>query len=182
MIAERFGTFRGLVRLGLAHIQVAGGQAGIVAPDTAQVKRLVFVCHGNICRSAFADVVAAKHGLRSASFGLSTSAGQPAHAPAAEASLALGHDLSAHRTTKVEDFESAPGDYLLGMEVRHLQKLAALPALPPLPRSLLGLWAEPRFPHLHDPYQLDPRYMATCLARIEGAVAALSKAFPAAKL
>jgi protein-tyrosine phosphatase len=182
MMGARFGTFRGLVRLGLAHLQVASGQASIVNPDPETVRRLVFVCHGNICRSAFAHVVAQKHGLRTASFGLSTSAGGPAHQPAAAAALRLGHDLSAHRTTKVEDFEAQPGDLLLAMEVRHLGKLAALPALADVPRSLLGLWATPPFPHLHDPYQLDPAYMTACLRRIEDAIPALAKAFPNAKL
>lgn len=182
MINARFGTFRGLVRLGLAQLQVASGQAGIISPDPSDVKRLVFVCHGNICRSAFADVVAQERGLRTASFGLSTSAGGPAHEPAAAAALALGHDLSAHRTTKVEDFEARPGDLLLAMEVRQLHKLAALPALADSPRSLLGLWATPAFPHLHDPYQLDPAYMTACLTRIEGAIPALAKAFPYARL
>lgn len=182
MITERFGTVRGFVRLGLAHAQVASGQAGILAPDPAVVMRLVFVCHGNICRSAFADVVAQSLGLRTASFGLSTSADGPAHGPAIDAARTLGHDLSAHRTTKVEDFEALEGDFLLAMEVRHLHKLAARPALADVPRSLLGLWSTPSFPHLHDPYQLDPAYMEVCLARVERAVSGLAKAFPGAQL
>jgi protein-tyrosine phosphatase len=182
VITERFGTVRGLIRLGLGYAQVASGRAGILAPDPAEVTRLVFVCHGNICRSAFADVVAQSLGLRAASFGLSTSAGGPAHGPAEEAAHTLGHDLSAHRTTKVEDFAPLEGDFLLGMEVRHLRKLEARPAFADVPRSLLGLWSTPRFPHLHDPYQLDPAYMETCLARVERAVCGLAKAFPGARL
>ncbi len=182
MIEAHFGTFRGLVRLGLAYGQVATGQAGIVNADPASIKRLVFVCHGNICRSAFADVVAQTLGLRAASFGLSTSAGAPAHGPACAAALARGHDLSAHRSTKVEDFQPQRGDFLLAMEVRHLKKLATLPAFADVPRSLLGLWGSPPLPHLHDPYKLDPAYMNICLARVENAVAGLAKAFPGARL
>jgi protein-tyrosine phosphatase len=51
-----------------------------------------------------------------------------------------------------------------------------------VPRSLLGLWATPKMPHLHDPYELDPAYMDTCLQRIERAIPALVNAFPGARL
>jgi protein-tyrosine phosphatase len=51
-----------------------------------------------------------------------------------------------------------------------------------LPRSLLGLYASPAVPHLHDPYELDPAYMVTCLKRIESAVANLAVAFPGARV
>lgn len=182
MIDEYFGTWRGLVRLGLAHGQMWSGRSAILSPNPAQISRLVFVCHGNICRSAFADVLAKTLGLRSASFGLSTSSGQAAHEPASKAAIARGVDLSAHRTLRVEEFRPARGDLLLAMEVRQLHRLAATPALKEVPRSLLGLWAKPPIPHLHDPYQLDERYMKVCLARIQEAVINLATAFPGVKI
>jgi protein-tyrosine phosphatase len=64
IVTASFGTARGLVRLMLSYGEVALGAAGISPPDRAVVRRLVFVCHGNICRSAFADVVARQKGLR----------------------------------------------------------------------------------------------------------------------
>jgi protein-tyrosine phosphatase len=182
LITSNFGTLRGLVRLGLSYGEVAVGQAGVVAPDPDKTRRLVFVCHGNICRSAFADVVARRAGLRVASFGLSTDAGKGAHPPAVEAAAALGFDLSAHRTTRAQDFVPEDGDFLLAVETRQLRRLSADPTLNSLPRSLLGLYAAPSFPHLHDPYELDPAYMPVCLRRIESAVANLAKAFPGAQL
>ena len=96
MIRSRFGTVRGLVRLALAYPQLALGRSDSVNPDPAHVRRLVFVCQGNICRSAFADVVARDMGLHSASFGLSTTTGRPAHEPAIVAARTLGHDMSGH--------------------------------------------------------------------------------------
>jgi protein-tyrosine phosphatase len=182
MIDARFGTYRGAIRLGLSYFQVASGQASLKTPIAADVRRLVFVCHGNICRSAFADVVARQAGLSVASFGLSTSADMPAHPPAVTAAARLGHDMIAHRTTRVEDYVPLPGDLLLAMEVRHLQKMAHNARIADVPRSLLGLWASPKMPHLHDPYELDPAYMNTCLRRIEAAVPALVNAFPGARL
>jgi len=174
----RFGTTRGLARLLLSHMQYAGGLAWIRAPETAAVHRLVFVCQGNICRSAFADVLTRRMGANAASFGLSTSSGGVAHPPAAAAAAKLGVDLADHRTTRAEDYIPRPGDLLLAMEVRQLARIAADPRLAHLPRSLLGLWARPRRPHLHDPYKLDDRYMLTCLRVIESAVSRLVEDFP----
>jgi protein-tyrosine phosphatase len=182
MINARFGTYRGAIRLALSYVQVGTGQAWIRPPVAADVRRLVFVCHGNICRSAFADVVARKVGLNVTSFGLSTSADMPAHPPAVAAAAQLGYDMAAHRTTRVEDYAAQPGDLLLAMEVRHLQKIAHNAKIADVPRSLLGLWAIPKTPHLHDPYELDPAYMDTCLRRIERIIPALVTAFPGAKL
>jgi protein-tyrosine phosphatase len=181
-IETRFGTLRGAVRLALSYGEVAVGQAGIVQSDPDSVRRLVFVCHGNICRSAFADVVAREAGMRVASFGLSTDAGKGAHPPAMAAAAELGFDLSAHRTMRAGDFVAEPGDFLLAMETRQLRRLAGDPRLADVPRSLLGLYAAPAVPHLHDPYELDPTYMMTCLKRIESAVANLRAAFPGATI
>jgi protein-tyrosine phosphatase len=180
MIVERFGTARGAVRLALSYFQVAGGRAAINAPDPKKVTRIVFVCHGNICRSAFADVVAKRKNLRAASFGLSTSANQLAHPPAIAVAKTIGYDLAHHRTTRVEDYEPLSGDLLLAMEVRQLHRLAAVPRLSMLPRDLLGRWSGT--PHLHDPYKLDDAYMLTCLKRVEVAVNSLVTAFPNARL
>jgi protein-tyrosine phosphatase len=74
------------------------------------------------------------------------------------------------------------GDYLLGMEHRHLRRLAGLAALKDAPRGLLGAYASPPLPHLHDPYKLDPAYMEVCLQRIETAVRQLAVSYPAARL
>jgi protein-tyrosine phosphatase len=182
MIDARFGTYRGAIRLGLSYLQVGAGQAWIKPPVAADVRRLVFVCHGNICRSAFADVVARKAGFNVASFGLSTSADMPAHPQAVAAAAELGYDMAAHRTTRVEDHAAQPGDLLLAMEVRHLQKIAYNQKIADVPRSLLGLWATPKMPHLHDPYELHPAYMDTCLRRIARTIPALVTSFPGAML
>lgn len=178
--APKYGTWRGAVRLALAHAEVATGLSGAVVPSPDKVRRLVFVCHGNICRSAYADVLARRAGMNVASFGLSTSSGRGAWPAIVGLAGARGVDMSAHRTTRIEDYIPLPGDYLLGMETRHLRKLAHHPLTAVLPRGLLGTYAERSYPHLHDPYNLDPAYMAVCLTRIEGAVERLISRYPAA--
>jgi protein-tyrosine phosphatase len=182
MIERNFGTFRGLIRLGLSYGEIALGAAPIKQPDAASVTRLVFVCHGNICRSAYADVVARGIGLNVASFGLSTDSGKAAHPPVIAEAKRRGIDLTAHHTTRIEDFEPEPGDLLLAMETRHLRKLATNGVVASLPRVLLGRWSSPPFPHLHDPYELNPAYLPVCLDRIEAAVKRLPAAFPGARL
>ncbi len=182
MIRARFGTVRGLVRLLLSYPQVALGLSARRSPDPAQVRRLIFVCQGNICRSAFADVVARQLGLRTMSFGLSTTSGRAAHGPAIMAAQALGHDLSHHRALDLADYIPQEGDLLLAMEVRQLHRLAANPRLSAVPRLLLGQWTRPTLLHLHDPYKLDDTYMLTCLRRVEQAVGGLVSAFPGARL
>ena len=180
--APRFGTWRGALRLGLAYAEVVSGQASVVLPDPASVRRLVFVCHGNICRSAYADGLARRAGMNVASFGLSTSSGQAAWPAVADLAEARGVDMTRHRTTRIEDYVPLPGDYLLGMETRHLRKLALHPLTAVLPRGLLGTYARPSYPHLHDPYQLDPAYIAVCLTRIEHAIDGLIRRYPAAHI
>ncbi len=178
-VTRNFGSWRGAVRLALAHGEVLTGAASVVAPPPGSVRRLVFVCHGNICRSAFAEALARRAGhAGAASFGLSTSTGKPAWPAVCEQAQARGLDLAGHRTTDITDFEPQDGDYLLAMEVRHLRKLAANPKVSHLPRGLLGSFARPPWPHLHDPYMLDESYMTTCLDRIEDSVGRLIKAFP----
>ncbi len=101
-----------------------------------------------------------------------------AHPPVIEEAARRGIDLSGHRTVSVADHVAQPGDLLLAMEVRHLHKLAAIPALAATPRLLLGRFARPSVPHLHDPYDLDADYLPVCLDRIEQAVGRLGERFP----
>lgn len=176
MIAERFGTWRGLARLALSYPQALL----LARPSLVDVDRLVFVCLGNICRSAHAEAVARSLGMRAASFGIDTTAGRPADPAAVAASRRRGRDLTEHRATTADGFTPGPGDLLVAMEVRQITALDRDPRYAALPKTLLGLWARPPMPHLHDPYGLEERYMATALRRIEDAVARLATACPTA--
>lgn len=181
-IARRFGTPRGAVRLALSYPQLALRLGHVRRPEPGAVRRLVFVCHGNICRSAYAEGLAKRAGLRTASFGLSTTSGVPAHPPVIEAAAQRGVDLAAHRATPAEHFQPEQGDLLLAMEVRHLARLSQDIGLRALPRDLLGAYCSPPVPHLHDPYEIAPEYLPACLDRIEAAVSALGRLYPNARL
>jgi protein-tyrosine phosphatase len=62
LIHHHFGTARGAVRLGLSYFEQTIGLAPTKAPAREEVTRLVFVCHGNICRSAYAQGLPWKYG------------------------------------------------------------------------------------------------------------------------
>jgi len=181
-INRRFGTYRGLIRLGLAHAEHASGRLRpFTRHDLSDVKRLVFVCQGNICRSSFADHLARSLGTASASFGLATTTGAPANPTAMKISLQFGVNLKPHRVTDIKDFQFHPGDLLLAMEIRQARKLARslLPA--GVHVSLLGNWSKPRRPHIHDPFSLSDDYFVTCFQVIETAVKQLCREYEAAQ-
>lgn len=179
---RKFGTLRGVARLGLSYAEVATGLAPIRLPARGSVRRLVFVCHGNICRSAFAQAVAVREGFNVAGFGLSTTTGMTAHPPVMTEAARRGVSLEDHRTLAIGDFAMLPGDLLLAMEVRQLKRLRADPRLGRTPRDLLGRHLWPPVPHLHDPYLIDPAYLPTCLDRIERAVLNLCRRYPTARV
>ena len=95
---------------------------------------------------------------------------------AVETARKFGVDLSAHRTTDLEDFGFEPGDLLLAMEVRQARRIASLVADKDVQVSLLGLWGTPRRVHIHDPHTLSAEYFETCFERIKSSVEGLHRA------
>lgn len=175
LIDVNFATFRGFVRLVLGELEFASGR---LAPFTQlhpeRVQRLVFVCLGNINRSAFGHAVAASRGVNTASIGLATTTGAPAFEKAVSTASIYGFDLSSHRATDFKDYRYREGDLLLAMEVRHAHKLVAR-GIPKESIALLGHWSRPHRVHIHDPYEHTDAYFQTCFAVIQSAVANLVK-------
>jgi protein-tyrosine phosphatase len=167
------GTFRGLVRTTLAQIEFFLGRLkNYTQPDARRINRLVFVCLGNINRSAFAEQVARSLGANTCSIGLATTTGAPAFHKAIATAPQFGLDLSHHRACDLKDYAFCPGDLLLTMEIRHAKKLVAA-GIPPESIALLGHWATPHRIHLHDPHVLSDVYFRTCFTLIQSAVRGL---------
>jgi protein-tyrosine phosphatase len=177
-LERRHGTWRGAVRAMLGRAALRGGLLETYRlRHPERVRRVVFVCLGNICRSAYAHRVAASLGMPAVSIGLSTSTGAASPEAALHAAQRSGVDLSAHRATDFDDFEALPGDLFLAMEVRHADELQRrLIARSDVQIALLGLWCEPQMPHLHDPYTLSDAYFDRCFARVRQAVHGLHRA------
>jgi protein-tyrosine phosphatase len=178
-VDDRFGTWRGGVRLALSYPQNALGIAALTPHDMAEVKRLVFVCRGNISRSAYAEGAAKARGMRCASFGVAAAQAAAADPVAVEIANQIGVDISDHRATEAAHFLPEKGDLLLAMEVRQLAVLGNLDHLRDTPRALLGRFAGT--PHLHDPYGLGRPYYHHCFARIDRALDRLEPLCPAVK-
>jgi protein-tyrosine phosphatase len=173
VVDTNHGTVRGFVRSFLAQCEYAVGRLDRhVAPNVQGVSRLVFVCLGNINRSAFAEQVARSLGANSVSIGLSTSTGSPAFHTAVSMAPQFGLDLTQHRATDITDYQFQPNDLLLAMEIRHARKLEAV-GIPRKSIAMLGHWSSPHRIHLHDPHTLSDAYFRTCFTLIHSAVGGL---------
>jgi protein-tyrosine phosphatase len=181
-IDRRFGTWRGLLRLLLAYAELASGRLRqFRLRHPAQVQRVVFVCLGNICRSAFGDQVARESGLRVASLGLSTTTGVGSPDAAREAARRNGIDMDKHRAVDWSDFHVQPGDLFLVMEVRQAHEMRRrLGRRNDVQVCLLGMWCSPAVPHLHDPFTLSAGYFDTCFARVREATGNLGRVLSSA--
>lgn len=181
VIDRNHGTTRGWVRSTLAQLEYVTGRIDEhTQPQAAQVQRLVFVCLGNINRSAFAEQVARSLGAQTCSIGLSTATGVPAFHKAVETAPEFNLDLRAHRATDLKDYSRRDGDLLLAMEIRHARQLVAA-GIPKASVALLGHWASPHRIHLHDPHTLSDAYFRTCFTLIHSAVHGLVRDLRAAQ-
>ena len=173
-----FGTYRGLIRTVLDNcLWYSGKYKSFGSIDWNRVRRVVFVCRGNICRSPFAEAVARKalRNLPTVSVGLSTTTGAPAFPMARDAARRFAIDLSRHQATDISEFEFRDGDLLCAMEARHIARLRAFSAGHNLQIALLGLWCRPRLALLYDPHGMSAEYFATCFDRIQKAVVRLGE-------
>lgn len=176
-----YGTFRGWVRSLLGQTEfVCGRLDRYLNPPALQIRRLVFVCLGNINRSAFAEAVAKAHGIQVASIGLATTTGAPAFHTAILTARRFGIDLSAHLATDMSDYTYQTGDLLLAMEIRHIKQLL-VHGIPAQAIAPLGNWASPHRIHIHDPHTLSDEYFRTCFTLIHSAIINLAEELRAAK-
>lgn len=104
---------------------LAAGLFGAGSPEDWDGRRIVFVCTGNICRSAFAHALGQARGLSVASCGTDTDNGLPADPVAVAEAAARGVDLSSHRTTRWSDVRLSPADVVVAAQLRHALAVAA---------------------------------------------------------
>lgn len=179
LLAERYGGKRAL----LQHVRHSLDYwAGRLQPyariDPARVTRVVFVCKGNICRSAYAQAVALSLGLNAASFGLDTPGDERADPIAARNGKLRGIDLSVHITRTARTFQILPTDLLIAMEPSQAAVLTQLAGGAQV--TLLGLWSRPRRPYIQDPYGRSDEYFQRCFALIDSGIRDLARTLHAA--
>jgi protein-tyrosine phosphatase len=174
-IADRFGGRQPALRTLFYHaLMVFSVYSRYEKIDWRSVKRVVFVCLGNICRSAYAEAVASKMGIACVSFGLSASTGSPPDESAVRVASRRAVDLEGYRATNVALYEYRPGDLVVGFEPDHLSMLRkqGLPGNASV--SLAGLWSHRKIPYIHDPYGLSDNYFENCFDRIDEGLAGIA--------
>ena len=174
-MARHYGSRRGFLRTYWHHLlYLLGGYREYRKVDWQSVERLVFVCKGNICRSAYAEAVAKSLGIDAISCGLDTIEDAPANREAINTAKRLGFNLQEHRTTPIMYLILRKTDLLVSMEPwqgeflkRHLVKKHQ--------STLLGLWSRPILPYIQDPYGSKQPYFETCFNYIQSSVNELAK-------
>jgi protein-tyrosine phosphatase len=149
--------------------------------DCRRVDRLVFVCKGNICRSAYASALARDRGLVAASYGLETTPGLPADGVAQSVAAARGVNLDDHRTQHWIDAELTPRDLVLAMEPWHMRRLRRRAASSEAQVGLLGPWAQPGRRKIADPYGRPEEDFNACFDVIDAAIDHLGRGLTAAR-
>ncbi len=170
-IAWHYGGKRGLLRhYACFLIYVFGGYKRFRCVAWDKVKRIVFVCKGNICRSPYGEARARGLGLPSASCGLEADDGKPVYPMTLTISLQRAVDVSQHRSCAFTNFSILPGDLFCVMEPWQGETLHQMMNRTDVQVTLLGLWnREPR-PHIEDPYGLSAEYFETCFSIIDDAI------------
>ena len=143
-------------------------------------RRIVFVCTGNICRSAFAEKMM-KAGTMDTdviveSCGLSVEVSSPSPEEAIRAAEKIGLDLKGHVSKGMEYCNLENADLILAMEYRQYRKLVdylphkkpqikLLREFVPFPENLLC--------NINDPFGRSQRNFEKCFAQIHLALPAI---------
>lgn len=176
-IIENYGGKAALLRAIYAKWQSnLGGFKQERQVDWEQVKRLVFVCRGNINRSAYAAEYSS-HCLNfpTASCGLETDNGLSASDHAIANGALRGTDLSHHKTTRLEDIEHQAGDLYIVFEPEHANLVRERLGNPDTMVTILGLWSNNPCPYIQDPICRSDTYFQACFERTEQGVNGILK-------
>jgi len=140
------------------------------------VKRVIFVCKGNICRSAYAEVYFTHtypH-IQTASCGVTTSNGEPANETAQEIAQERGLNLANHQTSRPEVIGISSSDLVVYMEPAHKIKFDQNITAGQTPQyTYLGIWGN-NPPFIPDPYATSFEYFDNCFKLIEKSINCLA--------
>lgn len=144
-------------------------------PDWQQVNRLVFVCMGNINRSAYGEAKAKSLGIASCSYGLDADESKGASEEALRNGRARGIDLSSHHCRSLYNIDLQSGDLIMAVEPNHLKAITGAIAQAniqqiPTQLTLLGIWSSTPTPFLQDPICRSDVYFNSCFNKIDQAI------------
>lgn len=179
--SSRHGSKKGYARAVLARVLYSLGlyPRRWARLNSAVVHRVIFVCKGNVCRSAYAKAKAApefaKSGIHLESFGLVVKSERGANAMAMKVASERGVDLSSHRSASVENLHPNEHDLLVAFEPWQARLLEKRFVHTGAQITLAGLFVEPVLPHIEDPYGYSSEYFAVCFERIDRAIAGIAQ-------
>lgn len=142
-----------------------------VSVDFCSTRRVVFVCTGNICRSAYAEARFNQLSRGAISVGISARAGRPADESATRVAAARGVDLRTHRTQNIRDLKCLPGDLFVCMEKNHADAVSSLITSKGIGILLLGGLID--YPRISDPYDREEWYFNVAFDVIDSALCVL---------
>ncbi len=136
--------------------------------------RLVFVCYGNIMRSAFAAAYVQQSSptLAPHTRGAGTHArpGKPAQDDAQRVAAAQGVDLTTHGATRLDQLPPAPGDVIVCMDLANAARARRAPGVDPRRVFLVGDALEDGGERIvDDPYGHGEQATRAAFARIRAA-------------
>ena len=144
---------------------------------TSQVRKILFVCHGNICRSAFAAELARARlpNYQVESAGLSDEEGRQTPHEIAELARARGVELRRHRSVRITEAQVQAADLILVSDLENMKALRAAWPVAISRSTMLGLFAEPAVVSIPDPYGAPRTEASESLDLVASAVNGLSK-------
>jgi protein-tyrosine-phosphatase len=181
--AARFGGRRALVRHLFSRLLAAvGAYRRYLDLDWSRIRRVVFVCRGNICRSPYAELSLRARGIRAASAGLDATPGSRSPESAVRNAAALGVSLGEHTARAWETMAIEGGDLIAVFEPEHAAEVSPrIQGRDGVQVTLVGIWARPPYPYIHDPYALPDAYFRACYSRIDSALEEIRDRIEAAR-
>ncbi len=152
---------------------------GHAAARIGQARRLLFICYGNINRSALAEryfhsLPASRH-VEAISAGFHETEGRPADPVMVEVAAASGIDLRDWSSRKVTRDMIDASDVVLVMEDRHYRQIATLFPDAAERTFLLGMAADARGEgEIADPYGRPRHLYERCAGQVRGGVDAIA--------
>ena len=155
------------------------GERRRIARLLAPARRILFVCHGNINRSALAEVLSRRllegDDIEVRSAGFHPVQGRPADPNMVACAREQGVDLGGASSTVLDKQLLDWADLTFAMETRHLERLRELSPQALTKAALLGSLApDGGDPEIPDPYGQPAERYAACYARIERCISSLA--------
>lgn len=175
MIVSKYGSKKGLIislKTSLTNLFTHKYKRYKSIPK--EINRVIFVCKGNICRSAVAEYAFRQSSnIPTLSIGLETHTGKEGHERIVRIAKTLGIDMSMHKTTSYSDFSTKPGDLFVCMDPAHAEVIDEVYGSDKT--ILLGYFGNIKKLYIHDPYSAAESYATNCTRYIVSASNRLSQ-------